>query len=179
MVRGFGREQSEQRLLTDAKIASQLYQRPCTYQTLWRSSKIHRNELRQRLDSLVQRRIVIKCTKTQLYKFVYYCLNISNKETEALLNYSEANLEPEKIQFLDKEKEVHYSIAIREAQKLAELELARIGPVVKKYLKNATNSQYSGLDNFVYWCHKSGDTPYGITYKIWWKLLQKEKLLVP
>ena len=97
-VRGLGEKQREEIEQTEAKIVSFLRVSPFTYEQLREISRIHRNALRIRLDSLVREKIVIThrysipyeyeyygymyrypvSYRRPLYNHVYYLLNMSN-----------------------------------------------------------------------------------------------------
>ena len=92
MTRGLGERQRKDRLLTTSKIASYLAVRPFTYQELQRESKIQRKRLRDGLDELVMRKIVIR------HKFsindpnlernsIYYLLSWSKTGSKQLVKY--------------------------------------------------------------------------------------------
>ena len=71
-VRGLGLKQKEQRLDTEARILSFLRVSPFTYEQLQKISKIHRNSLKQRLDQLSMKGIIMKHRYSIPYELKYY-----------------------------------------------------------------------------------------------------------
>jgi hypothetical protein len=71
-VRGLGEEQLAARMLTEGKIVSFLSISPFTYQQLWKVSNIHRNILRKRLDSLIERQVIFKHKYSIPYESKFY-----------------------------------------------------------------------------------------------------------
>lgn len=107
MVQGLGKQQSEAKKFTESKIVAFLSVQPFIFEDLFKSSKIRRNTLRQRLNSLVNRKIVIRhqysmpynhdcygylyhpfrITPYAKYKKYYYLLDWSNTNSKDLLNF--------------------------------------------------------------------------------------------
>lgn len=94
MTRGLGEKQKNGRMLISYRIIYALYVKPYTYQQLWKVTKIHRNTLRQRLDQLVNDRIILK----HRYNFPndrekyytrrdFYLLNWANKQSKEMVDY--------------------------------------------------------------------------------------------
>ena len=91
-------------MVTEGKIVSFLSIGPFTYQQLWKVSSIHRNILRKRLDSLVERKIIFEHKYSipydsefygsahdypisywsPLFGRIYYLLNCSRPECDKL-----------------------------------------------------------------------------------------------
>jgi hypothetical protein len=102
MTRGLGERQRKDKLLTTSKIASYLAIRPYTYQALQRESKIHRRRLRDGLDDLVMRKLVIRHKFSRKdpnleHNAIYYLLNWSKTESKHLVDHYYSNLTTENI----------------------------------------------------------------------------------
>jgi DNA-binding Lrp family transcriptional regulator len=104
-IRGQGKLQEAGKKLTQSKIVFYLALRPLTYQELWRETRIHRSILRNRLDDLKEKGIIIQHTyaipdQVEFYGRVfngslfkpcfgnkYYLLNCSSPEWTQLYEY--------------------------------------------------------------------------------------------
>ena len=71
-MRGLGSKQKEQKLLTQAKVASFLSVSPFTYEQLSKITGIQRKILRNRLDELTAKKFVIKHDYEIPYDRIYY-----------------------------------------------------------------------------------------------------------
>jgi hypothetical protein len=98
LTRGLGERQRRDRLLTTSKIASYLAVRPFTYQELQRESKIQRKRLRDGLDELVLRKLVMRHKFSMRndpnleHNSIYYLLNWSKDESKQLVHYYYDNI---------------------------------------------------------------------------------------
>jgi hypothetical protein len=97
-MRGSGKKQQSQRLQTTTKVVNLLYyQGPATYSELWKHSnaldrkRIQRQTLREVLDNLIARQIVIKRIIGKRRKETWHFLNLWHPEAKSLIDLHKPN----------------------------------------------------------------------------------------